>query len=100
MKKVPLSEVKDDLSRYLREAEKEEVVITRHGKPAGVLIGFESEDPETQRDHRQFKHPEMPGRVTVSGKLGDDVPKGTLASVKRQARLKREKPGENVSIWS
>jgi prevent-host-death family protein len=44
MKKVPLSEVKDDFSRYLREAEKEEVVITRHGKPAGVLIGFESED--------------------------------------------------------
>jgi len=44
MKKVPLSEVKDDLSRYLRLAETEEVVITRHGKPAGVLIGFESED--------------------------------------------------------
>jgi prevent-host-death family protein len=44
MKKVALSEVKDDLSKYLREAEKEEVVITRHGKPAGVLIGFESED--------------------------------------------------------
>ncbi len=44
MKKVALSEVKDDLSRYLRLAEKEEIVITRHGKPAGVLIGFESED--------------------------------------------------------
>jgi len=44
MKKVPLSEVKDDLSRYLREAEEQEVVITRHGKPAGVLIGFASED--------------------------------------------------------
>jgi len=44
MKKVPLSEVKDDLSRYLRLAETETVVITRHGKPAGVLIGFESED--------------------------------------------------------
>ena len=44
MKKVPLSEVKDDLSRYLREAEDREVVITRHGKPAGVLIGFASED--------------------------------------------------------
>lgn len=44
MKKVPLSEVKDDLSKYLRLAETEEVVITRHGKPAGVLIGFESED--------------------------------------------------------
>ena len=44
VKEVPLSEVKDDLSRYLREAETEEIVITRHGKPAGVLIGFESED--------------------------------------------------------
>jgi prevent-host-death family protein len=44
MKKVPLSEVKDDLSKYLRLAETEEVVITRHGKPAGVLIGFASED--------------------------------------------------------
>src|ERR1700687_4083231 len=44
VRQVPLSEVKDDLSRFLREAEKEEIVITRHGKPAGVLIGFETED--------------------------------------------------------
>jgi prevent-host-death family protein len=44
MKQVALSEVKDDLSKYLRLAEKEEVIITRHGKPAGILIGFESED--------------------------------------------------------
>jgi predicted RNA binding protein YcfA (HicA-like mRNA interferase family) len=38
--------------------------------------------------HRQFKHATKPGRVTVSGSLGDDMPKGTLASVKRQAGLK------------
>ncbi len=44
MKKISLSEVKDDLSRYLHIAENEEVIITRHGKPAGVLIGFKSED--------------------------------------------------------
>ena len=44
VKEVPLSEVKDDLSKFLREAEKQQIVITRHGKPAGVLIGFESED--------------------------------------------------------
>lgn len=44
VKEVPLSAVKDDLSRYLREAEQQQIVITRHGKPAGVLIGFESED--------------------------------------------------------
>ena len=44
MKTAPLSEVKNDLSKYLRRAEKEEVIITRHGKPAGVLKGFASED--------------------------------------------------------
>ena len=42
----------------------------------------------TEGSHRQFKHPSKPGRVTVSGSLGDDMPKGTFASVKRQAGLK------------
>ncbi len=44
MKRVALSEVKNDLSRYLRLAESEEIIITRHGQPAGVLIGFETEE--------------------------------------------------------
>ena len=41
---VSLSKIKDGLSRYLREAERREIVITRHGKPAGMLIGLESEE--------------------------------------------------------
>ena len=44
VREIPLSEVKDDLSNLLREAAKGDIVITRHGKPAGVLIGFKSED--------------------------------------------------------
>ena len=44
MKQIPLSEVKNDLSKYLRMAEEEDIIITRHGKQAGILIGFESED--------------------------------------------------------
>jgi prevent-host-death family protein len=44
MKQVTLSEIKDDLSRYLRLAESQEILITRHGKPAGLLVGFASED--------------------------------------------------------
>jgi prevent-host-death family protein len=44
VRRVPLSEIKDDLSRFLREAEGEEIVITRKGKPPGLLIGFASED--------------------------------------------------------
>lgn len=38
--------------------------------------------------HRQFRHPEKPGTVTVAGKLGDDIARGTWSSIKRQAGLK------------
>ncbi|MCO6459712.1 MAG: type II toxin-antitoxin system Phd/YefM family antitoxin [Pirellulaceae bacterium] len=53
MKRVPLTELKDDLSKYLRLAEKEQILITRHGRPAGVLVGFASEDEwfEYQLEH-------------------------------------------------
>jgi len=61
VKEVPLSEVKDDLSRNLREAEDREVVITRHGKPAGVLIGFASEDDWF--DYRLENDPRFLARV-------------------------------------
>jgi antitoxin (DNA-binding transcriptional repressor) of toxin-antitoxin stability system len=44
VKRVPLSENQSDLSRFMREAQGEEIVITRDGKAAGLLIGFASED--------------------------------------------------------
>jgi prevent-host-death family protein len=72
MKEVPLSEIKDDLSRFLREAESQEIVITRHGKPAGLLIGFASEedwfdyrlenDPRFLRRIEQARHSLQAGR--------------------------------------
>src|SRR5213592_1899065 len=61
MRRVALAEVKDDLSRFLRLAASEEILITRHGKPAGVLIGFESEDDWL--DYRLENHPEFMRRV-------------------------------------
>jgi len=66
MKRVPLNEVKDELSKYLRRAEKEEIVITRHGKPAGVLIGFSSE--EDWFDYRLEHDPRFLARVAASRK--------------------------------
>jgi prevent-host-death family protein len=53
--------VKDDLSRYLREATQQEILITRHGKPAGVLIGFESE--EDWFDYRLENDPRFLERI-------------------------------------
>jgi len=58
---VALAKVKDDLSKYLRLAAREEIVITRHGRPAGVLIGFESE--EDWFDYRLEHHPEFIRRI-------------------------------------
>lgn len=61
MKEAPLVAVKDDLSRYLRGAEKREIVITRHGKPAAVPIGFRSE--EDWFDYRLGNDPRFLDRV-------------------------------------
>jgi prevent-host-death family protein len=82
MKEVPLSEIKDDLSRYLREAERENIVITRHGKPAGILIGFESEedwfeyrlehDPRFLRRIEQARESLRAGRGTRLEDVGVD----------------------------
>jgi predicted RNA binding protein YcfA (HicA-like mRNA interferase family) len=39
--------------------------------------------------HRQFKHATKPGRVTLAGKLSDDLPPGTLNSIFKQAGWKK-----------
>jgi len=62
VRRVPLHEVKDDLSRLLRQAESEDIVITRHGKPAGLLVGFKSEDDWF--DYRLENDPRFLERVT------------------------------------
>jgi len=44
----------------------------------------------TKGSHRQFRHPTKPGTVTVAGKMSVDVPVGTLGSIWKQARLKKD----------
>ena len=48
----------------------------------------------TRGSHRQFKHPEKSGIVTVAGNLGVDVPIGTLNSIWRQAQLNKDEEEE------
>lgn len=43
----------------------------------------------TRGSHRQLKHPEKPGRVTVAGKSNHDLAPGTLNSILKQAGLKK-----------
>ena len=39
--------------------------------------------------HQQYEHSSKPGKVTVAGNPGADVPKGTAANILRQAGLRR-----------
>jgi predicted RNA binding protein YcfA (HicA-like mRNA interferase family) len=43
----------------------------------------------TEGSHRQFKHLTKSGRVTVPGKLSDDLTRGTQNSILKQAHLKK-----------
>jgi PHD/YefM family antitoxin component YafN of YafNO toxin-antitoxin module len=51
----------DEQGTPLRLAVNEEIVITRHGRPAGVLIGFASE--EDWFEYRLEHHPEFLRRI-------------------------------------
>jgi predicted RNA binding protein YcfA (HicA-like mRNA interferase family) len=42
----------------------------------------------TKGSHRQYKHPKKRGVVTVAGKPSDELRRGTLNSVLKQAGLK------------
>ena len=42
----------------------------------------------TRGSHRQYKHPNKSGLVTVPGKPSDDLAPGTLDSILKQAGLK------------
>jgi predicted RNA binding protein YcfA (HicA-like mRNA interferase family) len=61
----------------------------------GELIRLLEDDgwrlARTRGSHRQYKHANKPGTVTVAGKPSLDIPSGTLNAILRQAGLKREK---------
>lgn len=64
MKKVALTEIEGHFAEYLHLAEEEEVVITHEGKPAGILIGFGSE--EDWSDYELENDPRFLQRIEAS----------------------------------
>ena len=46
MKVAALGHAKNSLSAYVDHAQHERVLVTRHGKPAALIIGVEGEDFE------------------------------------------------------
>ena len=90
MKKVALTELKDDLSRFLRLAEKGQIIITRHGRPAGVLLGFASEDDwfdyQLENDPRFLSRIE---RARASLRKGQGTKLEDLVTTKKRRTSKR-----------
>jgi len=73
-REVALARVKDDLSRYLGLATIGSIVITRHGKPASVLIGFKNEDDWFEygvENHPAFLRRISEARVALGACRGD-----------------------------
>jgi len=44
MKTISMTDAKNDICTIIRDAETQEVIITRHGKPAAIIVGFHDED--------------------------------------------------------
>jgi len=41
----------------------------------------------TRGSHRQYRHPDLTGRVTIAGRPGRDLPLGTWRSILRQVGI-------------
>ena len=75
MKQVAFAKLRDHLSKYLVEAVEDQIVITKHGKPTGVLTGFATEDDwfdfQLENDPRFLKKIEE-SRASV--RAGQSIP--------------------------
>jgi len=90
MIQVPLNQVKDDLSRYLRMAEKEDIIITRHGVPAGILIGFE--DPEAWWEELLLRDPSFKDRVSQARSNLRDGKGISIEALREKHSIKAQAP--------
>jgi prevent-host-death family protein len=94
MRQVPVSELKDALSRFLREAEKDNILITRNGKPAEVLIAFQSEDDWF--DYRLENDPRFLQRIKRARKslqAGRGVKIEDVREIPRRTHAARKRAG-------
>jgi prevent-host-death family protein len=76
MKTHTMTEAKNDICRIIREAEKDQIVIMRHGRPAAVVIGFHDEDDWL--DYR-LEHDEV--FLQKIAKARDEIRKGRFVTL-------------------
>jgi len=62
--RVPLSQIKNNFSEYIKRSKKDDLVITIHGKPVAVIIGIEIEDEDDLIDYRLLNNPAFKRKIT------------------------------------
>ncbi len=77
MKTMPLTKAKDDLSGVIRDAQTEEVLITRHGRPAAIVIGFADED-----DWIEYRLLHDEGFLASIARAREDIRNGRFTKLK------------------
>ena len=90
MKVVPLGRVKNELSDYVDEAQRDRVLVTRHGKPAALIIGVageEFEDLMTRADSEFWQRIET--RRAASKTVSGDEMRRRLGVTKRRRRKRK-----------
>ena len=83
MKVVALGQAKNELSAYVDQAQHERVLVTRHGKPAVLIIGVEGEDFE---DLMTRSDPEFWQMIEARRKASKTISAGEMRTRLRLAR--------------
>ena len=91
MKVVPLREAKTSLSSYVEQAQRDRVLITRHGRPAALIIGVRGEELE---DLLTMGNPRFWELIEARRQSFRTVP---LAEVRRRLRLTAPKKRRRAS---
>ena len=97
MKVVAVREAKASLSEYIEKAQEDRVLVTKHGKPAALIIGVEGEDLEdllTMGNPRFWEMIEDRRRKNRSTTLAEVRARyGVVKPPRRQARARvRRRP--------
>ena len=85
MKVVPLRQAKASLSSFVDEAQTDRVLITRHGRPAALVIGVQGEELE---DLMTMGNPRFWEMIEARRRSPRGIP---LAEVRRRLGLVKPK---------
>ena len=96
MRRTLPERVQEDEARGYDEAGRVETLSAAAPKVRDVIQMLEADGwfrVAMRGSHRQYKHTIKAGRVTVAGKLSDNIAPGTMNSILKQAGLRLPKEG-------